>query len=74
MENYIVRIYRREQDNPEEIAGQVEDVEDGSVYAFDSIDCLDDIFLRAPRSLHKNKSRKRAEIISLSESMQCTVR
>lgn len=44
MENYIVRIYRRDPDNPRIIAGQVEDVSDGSMHPFTSLEALSEIF------------------------------
>lgn len=46
MENYIVRIYRREQENPRSVAGQVEDVSDGSVHPFTSLEALGKVFAR----------------------------
>lgn len=44
MESYIVRIYRREQADPTQLAGQVEDVSDGGVHPFTSADNLGEIF------------------------------
>lgn len=43
MENYIVRIYRRDQDSPSEIAGLVELVEAKKKQAFKNIDELSQI-------------------------------
>jgi hypothetical protein len=43
LENYIVRIYRRDQDRPDEIAGLVELVEVEKKQAFKNIDELSQI-------------------------------
>jgi hypothetical protein len=43
LENYIVRIYRRDQDRPDEIAGLVELVEAEKKQAFKNMDELSQI-------------------------------
>ncbi len=57
MESYIVRIYRREQDDPKLLAGQVEDVSDGSIHPFTSLDALSEIFIRCEGSIISNEDR-----------------
>ena len=37
MENYILRIYRREEHHPERVVGIVEDVENGETVSFRSL-------------------------------------
>jgi hypothetical protein len=55
LENYIVRIYRRDQDRPSEIAGLVELVEAEKKQAFKNIDEL----LQILCSPEKKKTPKR---------------
>ncbi|MBI3815210.1 MAG: hypothetical protein HY279_12210 [Nitrospinae bacterium] len=44
MDNYIVRIYRRDRENPHKVAGLVEVVETGMKRVFTSFDELCEIF------------------------------
>ena len=57
MENYIVRIYRRDQNRPDEIAGLVELVEAEKKQAFKNMDELSQI-LCSPEK--KNPKRKKS--------------
>jgi hypothetical protein len=55
LENYIVRVYRRDQDKPAEIAGLVELIEAEKKQAFKNLDELSQILC----SPMKTKGRKR---------------
>jgi uncharacterized membrane protein len=57
LENYIVRIYRRDQDRPSEIAGLVELVEAEKKQAFKNIDELSQI-LCCPVKIKTRKKKK----------------
>ncbi len=50
MENYIVRIYRRDQNNPMQITGIVESVEQGVNTPFKNIEALNKLLLRSSQS------------------------
>ncbi len=50
MENYIVRIYRRDSEDPQQVAGVVELVEPGKTKAFSCIEELNQI-LRAETNM-----------------------
>ncbi len=60
MENYIVRIYRRDSGNPFEIAGIVESVEDEKKQAFKNMNELSQI-LRSPEEKRPSRKKKRAK-------------
>ena len=62
MENYIVRIYRRGQDKPDEIAGLVELVEVEKKQAFKNIDELSQI-LCSPMKKKGRKKKKSSQKI-----------
>jgi hypothetical protein len=55
MENYVVRIYRRSNDNPENITGVVEKPDKGENKAFNSKEEFNNIFWP---TLHSNNSTK----------------
>ena len=55
MENYVVRIYRRSSDNPENITGVVEKLDKGESKSFNSKEEFDNIFW--PSSLSNNTSK-----------------
>ena len=57
MENYIVRIYRRDQDRPDEIAGLVELVEAEKKQAFKNIDELSQILCSPERKKAPKKKK-----------------
>jgi hypothetical protein len=46
VENYILRIYRRDENHPDRIAGTVEDVENGETAAFRNFSQLIEILSR----------------------------
>ncbi len=62
MENYIVRIYRREKDNPRLLVGLVEEVGSAGKKAFNSIDDLWEILnpqdRGAPQARNKSKGER----------------
>jgi len=58
LENYIVRIYRRDQDRPSEIAGLVELVEAEKKQAFKNMDELSQILCSPEKK--KTPKRKKA--------------
>jgi hypothetical protein len=60
LENYIVRIYRRDSGNPFEIAGIVESVEDEKKQAFKNMNELSQI-LRSPEEKRPSRKKKRAK-------------
>ena len=62
MENYIVRIYRRGQDRPDEIAGLVELIEVEKKQAFKNIDELSQI-LCSPMKTKRRKRKKSSQKI-----------
>ena len=62
MENYIVRIYRRDQDKPAEIAGLVELIEVEKKQAFKNIDELSQI-LCSPMKTKRRKRKKSSQKI-----------
>jgi uncharacterized membrane protein len=62
LENYIVRIYRRDQDRPDEIAGLVELVEVEKKQAFKNIDELSQI-LCSPMKKKRRKRKKSSQKI-----------
>jgi hypothetical protein len=62
LENYIVRIYRRDQDRPDEIAGLVELVEVEKKQAFKNIDELSQI-LCCPIKKRGRKRKKSSQKI-----------
>lgn len=62
MENYIVRIYRRDQDRPSEIAGLVELVEVEKKQAFKNMDELSQI-LCSPMKKKRRKRKKSSQKI-----------
>lgn len=43
MENYIVRIYARDQDDPGKVTGTLESVESETLQAFQSLDALPEL-------------------------------
>ena len=62
MENFIVRIYRRDQDKPDEIAGLVELVEAEKKQAFKNMDELSQILCcpvkkKTPRRKKSNQKK-----------------
>jgi hypothetical protein len=59
LENYIVRIYRYDRDNPRNFVGVVEDVNEKEKRAFNTYDDLWEI-LRSPRR-GKEKIKKRGK-------------
>ena len=61
MENYIVRIYRRDQDKPTEIAGLVELVEAEKRQAFKNIDELSQILCGPEKKTSRRKRSKRSK-------------
>ena len=65
MENYIVRIYRRDQNKPDEIAGLVELVEAEKRQAFKNMDELSQILCRPEKENSKRKKSSQKRIGSL---------
>jgi hypothetical protein len=57
LENYIVRIYRRDQDRPSEIAGLVELVEAEKKQAFKNMDELSRILCGPEKKLIPQKKK-----------------
>jgi hypothetical protein len=58
LENYIVRIYRRDSDKPVEIAGIVEYVEAERKQAFKNMDELSQILCRPEKKRPQEKESK----------------
>ena len=50
MENHIVRIYRRDGEQPDSIVGLVESVETGEIQSFHSLSELTGILAESPRT------------------------
>ena len=63
MENYIVRIYRRDQDRPDEIAGLVELVEVEKKQAFKNMDELSKIICSPMKKKGRKKKKSSQKII-----------
>jgi hypothetical protein len=63
LENYIVRIYRRDQDRPDEIAGLVELVEVEKKQAFKNIDELSQILCSPMKKKGRKRKRSSQKII-----------
>jgi len=63
LENYIVRIYRRDQDKPAEIAGLVELVETEKKQAFKNMDELSQILCNPMKKKGRKKKKSRQKII-----------
>ena len=64
MENYIVRIYRRDRDNPDQVTGILESVEEETQQTFHTLDTLHSFLLRqsAPGTLAEPPSGKKTAI------------
>ena len=63
MENYIVRIYRRDCSNPEKVTGMLESVEQETRQPFHSIGALRSLLSAAPApDLHESRPPGDAEI------------
>ena len=48
MENYIVRIYRRDHNNPDQVTGILESVEEETQQTFHNLNALHSFLLRQP--------------------------
>ena len=58
MENYIVRIYRRDSDQPDSIVGLVESVETGEIQSFHSVSELTEIIAAPPTARENTATEK----------------
>jgi hypothetical protein len=58
MENYIVRIYRRDECQPDNIAGLVETAETGATQPFHSLSELTMILAETPMMVAENATEK----------------
>ena len=59
VDNYIVRIYRREKDNPRVLVGLVEEVGESGKKAFNNLDDLWEILNRKDSGTIKQQRNKR---------------
>ena len=62
MENYILRIYRRDAQRPDRVVGMVEDVANGETLSFRSLGELT-AFLCERGCLHTQDQDKRLELV-----------
>ena len=73
MENYIVRIYRRDETDPEKMAGTFESVEKETRKAFTSLDTLVDLLTpkrgarHNPDKPHSNEFEQAPETAKLAD-------
>ena len=58
MENYIVRIYRRDQSQPETVTGLVEAVETGETHPFSSLGELAELLTGTPGMMRQTPEDK----------------
>lgn len=58
MENYIVRIYRRDAQDPERVSGLVEVVGDGATRPFTSFEELSEILLPGRKAAEQRTGKK----------------
>ena len=72
MESYFVRIYRRKEGNPQEIAGTVEEVITSNIRAFKSLGELKDLFL-TPTDHISSGARTDHQEISVTEKAEDTL-
>ncbi len=59
MDNYIIRIYRREKDNPRMLVGLIEEVGSKGKKAFTTLDDLWEILNRPAQSKHTESAKTR---------------
>ena len=62
MENYIIRVYRRDKSNPYEIVGQVQDVLSDSAHSFKHIDELIEVLTKPEGVCGQGKKKSKNRI------------
>ncbi len=62
MDTYVIRIYRRDEKNPEKAAGQVEFIEKGRTESFICVDELVEILGLKERRAPGNRSKTSASV------------
>lgn len=73
MESYIVRIYRRNKDMPQNIIGTIEDVDVGGIRAFHSTDDIAGILTGEGKNIKEKKVREKRRITRLKLSLPVKV-
>lgn len=59
MDSYLVRIYRREEDNPEAIVGTIEEIGDKKIQSFKNLSELSKV-ITVPKKRRRRTTKKKS--------------